>query len=277
MFYLVAIAFFPILLLLIIPFGLIFMRLSGLAGTQDEIGVALAPPAGLALLLIFVGLAIRAGLPADLLGPIVVLLAVAAWARLGSWGLLRSIFARLWPLVLAAGIAYLVLIAPLLLAGDFGVLGHNVNNDPVFHSILPEYLATYGYDLPSDPQDGFSQAAVDKLVNQGYPDGWHQALLFAGTLFRMRAWQLFNFTEALFMALMVPVVFAWLRAGGLSRSWSISGGVVAAVGYLQLSYVFQGFAPQVAVTPFIYASLLVFYKVIAEGKFGFAGPAALFV
>jgi len=271
MFYLTAIAFYPALLLLIVPAGSALVAMVGRDDEEAGTRAALAPIIGLAALSVVIGLLLHLRLPASSLLPTAVALNLAAAARLwfgrGRGGGAGRVDWRLLTVLLFAGwLAYLILLAPLFLSGRFGVLGYKVNNDPVFHSIMPEYLDARGYDFSATVEGGFADAAVDKFVTQGYPDGWHQVLLLAMRLFGRRAWLLFNFTEAFVMALTVPVAYAWLRRGRIPNSWSIFGALIATVGYIQMTYLFQGFAPQVAVIPFIYACLYLFYEVLMEKR-----------
>jgi hypothetical protein len=275
-FYSVALSFYPALLALVAPLGLFLLNGDMMLSrggaklpapdSDTELKAALSPVVGLAALITLMGLLLHLGAPAVALLPTAVSLNVFAvywlWrirAKLPSFRLGASLF-------LIGLIAYLLLIAPLLVAGRFAVLGYNANNDPVFHNIIAEYIDLNGYSFPDQREDGFTQAAYDKLVSQGYPDGWHQTLLLAGRLFGRRAFDLFNFTQAFFMSLTALVSYAWLRRAGVSVNWGLFGGLASAVGYIQLSYAFQGFAPQVAVTPFIYGSLFFVYRAVVEAR-----------
>src|SRR3990172_7002816 len=130
MFYITALAFYPALLALAAPAGL---ALTGLIGGRAEVDVeirtALAPIIGLAALSVVISLLLHLKAPASALVPVAVALNLAAavrlWRRRGApvrWGLLTA-------LLLVGFAAYLILIAPLLSAGRFGVLGYKVNND----------------------------------------------------------------------------------------------------------------------------------------------------
>lgn len=277
MFYFTAIIFFPALLVLFLPAGLSLMGLVGGKDVDTETGTALAPIVGLAALSVVVSVLLHFKLPASSLLPVAVGINVAAIVQLRlagrhdmriDWRILAALLALCW-------LAYLILISPLLIDGRFGVMGYKVNNDPVFHSIMPEYLDTYGYNFATSAKGGFADAASDKFVVQGYPDSWHQILLLAMHLFARRAWMLFDLVEAFFAALMVPVAYVWLRKGNISKGWGLFGGLIASVGYIQMSYLFQGFAPQVAVVPFIYACLYLFYETIREGRRRLSVLAAL--
>lgn len=291
MFYLTAFTFFPIFLLATVPLGLglsalIFRRALSAENDRRERGedvsadimMTLAPLLGLSALITVLGLTIRAGLsPTGLVplvvganGAVVVVLGFTGRRLVGSWR-------RLLLPLLVAFFAYLVLMSPLLLDGQFEVLGYNTNNDPVFHAIIPEYIEANGYEFPAEFKSGFTQAAIDKLSQQGYPDGWHQTLLLARRIYGLRAYHLFNMALAFFASMVALVGYAWARQAGLDRRWSAAGAAVSAVGYLQLSYVFQGFAPQVAVTPFLYAALLALYKAVIERQRAYLWPAAFFV
>ncbi|HEB12633.1 MAG TPA: hypothetical protein ENI11_03040, partial [Actinobacteria bacterium] len=272
MFYLIALGFYPVMLALVIPIGLL---LTGIVEKRQEVdkevGVALAPLAGLAVVIAGISVLLHLGAPARALVPILTFLNILAVFYL-LFGFRRRFH---WPelkiLLILAGlglVAYAVLISPLLAGGQPGVLGYGVNNDPVFHAIIPEYIDANGYDFPASPNGGFAEAAVDKLVTQGYPDGWHQILLLAMRVFGLRAFFLFNFAEAFFAALLVPVAYIWLRKIGVSKLWAGGGGLVTGIGYTQLTYAFQGFAPQVAVTPFLYAGMFLFFEVIEERRRG---------
>lgn len=276
MFYLVAIGLFPALLILIAPLGLAVINWSCrfTRGLPESFKEALAPVMGLAVLITGFGLALHLGVPAAVLLPGAVALNVIAASYL--WRRRPPIdwkgLARMSALAFAV---YLVLISPVLKTGHFGVTGYNVSNDPVVHSTLADYLNINGYRFPDKWPAGFTSVAVDKLVYDEYPDGWHYILLLASRIFGLRAFALFNFTEAFFMALLAPVIYAWLRQLNVDRGWSIFGGLVAGTGFLQLSYVTQGFAAQAAINPFIYACLLIFYKLVAENRREFALPAGL--
>ena len=267
MFYLVAIGFYPIFLAISLPIGLALFEFSkGLGESRGSDDFALAPVVGLAAIVAAISFALHLGAPSATIIP--VLLVVDILAIISLWR--RQLDFKKIKLQLGlAGlglIAYVLLILPLLTAGHFGVLGYGVNNDAVFHNIIPEYLNTYGYDFPKDLVGGFTEASADKLVVQGYPDGWHQFLLLAMRLFGLRAFFIFNFLEAFFSALLVPVAFVWLRKLKVSRMWAGMGGLFTAVGYLQLTYIFHGFAPQVAVTPFLYAVLFLIFRVMIEDQ-----------
>ena len=287
MFYALATGFGAALLALVFPIGMVLCRLSsGRESPGGEAETALAPVVGLAAMISLVSLALHLGAPASVLVPGAV---VANLAAVGGWLALRRRPARraragrqglsgarrcAMPLFISF-VSYLVLIAPLLLAGRPGVLAYRVNHDAVFHSIMPEYLEANGYNFSRSARDGFAEAAYDKFVNQGYPDGWHQILLLAKRLFQRRAYLLFNFTEAFFLSLLAPVAYLWLRLIGVGRGWSLLGGLTATTGFIQLSYLFQGFAPQVAVTPFIYACMLLFFDILEYGRWRYLPLAAL--
>jgi hypothetical protein len=292
MFYFTAFTLFPVFLLLTLPIGIWLAALvlagnrpgdnnndnPGAGASESEIMMVLAPLMGLGALVILLGLALRLGMPAaDLI------YFIAGANVLAVLGLMRHgrLVSRIWPHMvvplLTAFVCYLCLISPLLLDGHFEVLGYNVNNDPVFHSIIPEYIERFGYEFPAKFSSGFTQAAIDKLQTQGYPDGWHHALLLAKRIYGLRAYQLFNMTEAIFAAMLALAAYAWARQAGLDRRWSVAGGAAATVGYLQMSYVFQGFAPQVAVTPFLYGALLALYKAVLERRREYLLPAIIFI
>ncbi len=281
MFYQVVLSFFPVLLLLTIPLGLGLMAVFVPIGPGDEGDVprsVLIPLAGLAALVIVLGLALRLGFPATAL--------IYLAAGINGLGLLAFGLARgrqlvsvkdLALVILIAFLGYLALVSPLLSDGRFVVLGYNTNNDPVFHAVIPEYIESNGYLFPDDWQDGFTQAAIDKLDQQGYPDGWHHFLLLARQLFGLRAYHLFNMAVAFFGAFTAFAAFAWARAGGLPRSWAAGGALFATLGYLQLSYAFQGFAPQVAVVPFLYGALFALYRAVIKAERAWLLLAALFI
>src|SRR3972149_8680656 len=205
-FYALATGFGAALLALVFPIGMVLCRLSsGRESPGGEAETALAPVVGLAAMISLISLALHLGAPPSVLVPGAV---VASWAAVGGWLALRRRPARraragrqglsgarrcAMPLFISF-VSYLVLIAPLLLAGRPGVLAYRVNHDAVFHSIMPEYLEANGYNFSRSARDGFAEAAYDKFVNQGYPDGWHQILLLAKRLFQRRAYLLFNFT-----------------------------------------------------------------------------------
>ncbi len=269
MFYLIALGFYPVMLALVIPIGLLLTAIAAKREKLDaEVRVALAPLVGLAAVIAGISLLLHLGASTNVLVPVLLVLNL-----LSIFVLVRGRFPRpdlklLFILFGLGLVAYAAVISPLLADGQPGVLGYGVNNDPAFHAIMPEYLDANGYDFPAPPVGGFAEAATDKFVAQGYPDGWHQILLLAMRVFGLRAFFLFNFAEAFFAALLVPVAYIWLRKIGVSRLWAAGGGLVAGIGYTQLTYAFQGFAPQVAVTPFLYAGLFLLYEVVEESRRG---------
>ncbi len=272
MFYLIALGFYPVMLALVTPIGLLLTGIAEkLHEIDSEVRIALAPLAGLAAVIAGISVLLHLGVSANALVPILVFLNILAvlYLLFGSRARLRWPDMKLLLILVGLGlVAYAAVISPLLVDGQPGVLGYGVNNDTVFHAIIPEYIDTYGYDFQTPAAGGFVEAAIDKLVAQGYPDGWHQILLLAMRVFDLRAFFLFNFAEALFAALLVPVAYIWLRKIGVSKLWAAGGGLVVGVGYTQLTYAFQGFAPQVAITPFLYASMYLFYEVVEEGRRG---------
>ena len=283
MFYFVALTFFPAFILLTVPLGLglmaVMFRGTPIVG-QSEAGIrsALAPLIGLAALVIILGPALRLGLPSSAL---VYLAAGSAGAGLLALGWIGSrstfVLKDLAVVVLVAFFGYLALISPLLIDGRFTVLGYNTNNDPVFHATIPEYIDTYGYQFPEEFESGFEQAAIDKLEQQGYPEAWHHFLLLAQKIYGLRAYHLFNMAVAFFGSFVAFAVYAWARAGGLGRGWAAAAAAAGTIGYLQMSYAFQGFAPQVAVTPLLYGALISLYQALIKGERRFFIAAALFV
>lgn len=154
-------------------------------------------------------------------------------------------------------LTYLLLVLPFLLVNGWIVTGYNVNNDPVFHNIMAEQFYSDGYKI-SNVNDGKTAALKDKIEQQGYPDSFHHLLGLAAKTMGMRSYRLFNFAEFFFLSLLAAVVYALLTTWTTPRH-PLFITVVAATSYLQLTYSFQGYAPQVAVTPFLFAGIGLIY------------------
>lgn len=169
-------------------------------------------------------------------------------------------------------LTYMLLVLPFLFINGWTITGYNVNNDPVFHNIMAEQFYSQGYKI-SQVNDGKTVALKDKLEQQGYPDSFHHLLGLAAKTMRMRSYLLFNFTEFFFLSLLTAVVYALLTTLGPTPPHSLFISVVAAASYLQLTYSFQGFAPQVALTPFLFATLSLIYFVITKVKNSLVWPS----
>lgn len=249
-----------ILLFIFFSLGLLFASLRKTEPDALTENVLLEPILGAAAALIITTILAQAGLPGrawvGVMVSVSIAAAVGAFWRLGIAGLLARARILSIPLGLFL-ICYLALVSPLLARGTVGVTGYNVNNDSVVHVILADQLAGPGLKAPT-VTSSFSHAAAGN-INDGYPIGFHLLLALVVVLTGLPAFYLFNAVMGVIVALGVFVFYFYGKHLGMLGSLTVLAALGATLAYLTVGFAIQGFAPQVSLTPFLYAAMLGIY------------------
>lgn len=140
--------------------------------------------------------------------------------------------------LVAAGIAYLIGIAPLLGSGRLGVLGYVILNDPAWHLSLIEWIYANGIN-PATVLDS-ANASISQQLGQGYPLGSYSWQLIAKSLLGIRPMFIWTPTAAITLAMIAMVAYAAVHKSGATRRWAVVLAAAISVGFLPLSYLAQG-------------------------------------
>jgi hypothetical protein len=157
---------------------------------------------------------------------------------------------RLW-LVLLPILAYLVGIAPVLLAGRLTFSSYGVLPDSALHMIGADYLIRHGRDYAQlDLRNSYGQY-INAYFNMSYPSGSHT--LFGGTarlLDLPLIWALQPFC-AFLLATTVGPAWVLVRKAGLDGGWAAVAALSVTVPALVYGYELVASLKEVATLPLI--------------------------
>lgn len=140
--------------------------------------------------------------------------------------------------LIAAGVAYLIGIAPLIGSGRLGVLGYVILNDPAWHLSLIEWIHANGM-TPATVLDS-ANASISQQLGQGYPIGSYSWQLIAKSLLGIRPMFIWTPTAAITLSMIAMVAYAAVIKSGATRRWAVVLAAAIGVGFLPLSYLAQG-------------------------------------
>lgn len=274
---LVVIAGPAILLPIFLALGLPALVISRENEESDQNHVFLTPVFGAALLVILLAALRQAGLRGTT--PVLIAVGFATGAfffgllRLKPTGLLKIARRLSAPLILFA-VSYLVLMSPFVLQNQVGVSGYNVNSDSVVHTVLADYIGGNDKSVIKQPLENIIKAAdrpgatnvgssfaqvIGVKISEGYPLGFHYVLGMLSALTGILSFYLFNSVIAVFASLTVFVLYFLAGHLGIRRWLAVTASLFLTISYLTIGYSLQGFAPQVAMTPFLYTAMIGLY------------------
>lgn len=241
--YLIAVLVFPALVaVLAIGAGLLIDR--ALQGTLPGV---LVPPVGLAVLVVVAELAAYAH--------VLSVLAPVALALVGVAGLVvgfpRLRGARLDPWPIAASLAvYLMVCAPVILAGRPTMAGYLLDTTVAFHLTGADYLLEHGRDFTRLP-DSSLRRTLEGYFGTQYPSGGQTLLGGAGRLVATERIWLYAPFMALLLAFCTPTLYHLARSAKLPRALAAAAAALASAPALVYSYAQMGAIKEMSVLPFV--------------------------
>lgn len=158
--------------------------------------------------------------------------------------------------LIAAGIAYLIGIAPLVGSGRLGVIGYVILNDPAWHLSLIEWIHANG-TTPATVLDS-ANASISQQLGQGYPLGSYSWQLIAKSLLGIRPMFIWTPTAAITLAMIAMVAYGAVHKSGATRRWAVVLAAAIGVGFLPLAYLAQGGVKEVTFAfTFIFAAMAI--------------------
>jgi hypothetical protein len=204
-------------------------------GLRVRLPPALIPPIGLAVAIVLITPGYRLGVSAWLGIALLVTAAAAGFvlARRGLWE-------RIWapaPLV-AAGMVYLLYMAPVLLSGDATWAGYNFVNDTASNFILADLLERTGAQVPGDVTGAANNAR--NLVESGYPLGSFSLMATIRPLTGAPLEAVYQPLVSLFAAFAAMSFTEIGRRAGMSVRAALLAAVLAMGGVLAYRYALHG-------------------------------------
>jgi hypothetical protein len=268
--FVVATILFPLLLVgLAVGAGLLVDRAAG-----GPLPGPLIPTVGLGALVV---LAELFGWQAAVgsLAPFALILCAVAGYVLG-WPRLRAVRSALWPLAAAVG-AYLMLCAPVLLAGRVTLAGYLLDTTVGFHLVGSDYLLEHGRDFSELPASTYSITLEGYFGNQ-YPSGGHTLLGAAGRVVGLDRIWLYQPFISLILAFCAPVLYYLARSAGVPRPLAAAAGLLASVPALVYAYAQMGAIKELTALPFVLllgALVVILPRLLAAGPRGALVPAVV--
>jgi hypothetical protein len=266
--FVLAIFVFPVLLAaLAIGAGLLVDRAS--AGVLPGV---LIPPVGLATLIAAAELVAWSGSTAPLTPAALAVVGVAGYAV----GLGRLRAARLDPWPIAAAVAvYLIVCAPVILAGRVTLPGYLLDTTVAIHLAGSDYLIEHGRDFARLP-DSALRRTMEGYFGIQYPSGGHTLLGGAGRLVGTERIWLYHPFISLLLAFCSPTLYFLARSATLPRGLAAAGAVLASVPALVYAYAQMGAIKELTALPFILllgAVLVILPQLLGVGWRGVLLPA----
>jgi hypothetical protein len=162
-----------------------------------------------------------------------------ALARARVRALVRRSREQPWP-VLASVLAYLIALAPVLLAGRPSFSSFMALSDSAVHMMGADFLMRHGQDYAHlDLRNSYGQF-INAYYNSGYPSG--ADTLFGGSAFLLRLPLIWAFQPFNAFVLAAAAGPAWLlaRRMRLGRAWSVAAALTAVLPALVYAYVLLG-------------------------------------
>jgi hypothetical protein len=207
----------------------------------------LIPPLGLAALVTVAELVAWSG-STSRLTPVALALVGAAGYPLG---LARLRGARLdpWPIAATAGV-YLMVCAPVILAGRVTVPGYLLDTTVAFHLTGADYLIEHGRDFARVP-DSALRRMLENYFGTQYPSGGHTLLGGAGRLVGTERIWLYHPFMSLLLAFCAPTLYYLARAVPLPRALAAAGALLASAPALVYAYAQMGAIKELTALPFV--------------------------
>jgi hypothetical protein len=266
--FLLAVLVFPALVAaLAIGAGLLADRL-----TRGVLPGVLIAPLGLSVLVTVAELFAWSGATAPLTPAALALVGVAGY----PFGLARLRAARLdpWPVVAALAV-YLMVCAPVILAGRVTVPGYLLDTTVAFHLTGADYLIEHGRDFARVP-DSAMRRMLENYFGTQYPSGGHTLLGGAGRLVGTERIWLYHPFLSLLLAFCVPTLYFLARRATLPRLLAAAGAAAAAAPALVYAYAQMGAIKEITALPFVLllgAVLVLLPRLIEAGWRGVLVPA----
>jgi hypothetical protein len=266
--FLIAVFVFPALVAtLAIGAGLLADRASG--GLLPGVLVA---PIGLAALVVVAELFAWSGTTSQLTPVALVVVGVAGYAI----GFRRLRAARLdaWPIAATLGV-YLMVCAPVILAGRVTLPGYLLDTTVAFHLAGSDYLIEHGRDFARVPDSAFRRMLEDYFGLQ-YPTGGQTLLGGSGRLVGTDRIWLYHPFISLLLAFCTPTLYFLARNATLPRALAAAGALLASAPALVYAYALMGAIKELTALPFVLllgAVLLVLPRLLDIGWRGVLVPA----
>jgi hypothetical protein len=248
---------------------------AGLLADRASGGVlpgVLIPPVGLAGLVTVAELLAWSDATSQLTPAALALVGVAGYPV----GMRRLRAARLNPWPIAAALAvYLMVCAPVILAGRVTVPGYLLDTTVAFHLTGSDYLIEHGRDFARVP-DSAMRRMLDNYFGTQYPSGGHTLLGGAGRLVGTERIWLYHPFMSLLLAFCAPTLYFLARSATLPRALAAAGAVLASAPALVYAYAQMGAIKELTALPFVLllgAVLVLLPRLLEAGWRGALGPA----
>jgi hypothetical protein len=236
-------------------------------------GVLIAP-IGLAALVTVAELFAWSGSTSELTPVALALVGVAGYAA----GLARLRGARPdpWPIAAAVGV-YLMVCAPVILAGRVTVPGYLLDTTVAFHLTGSDYLIEHGRDFARVP-DSAMRGMLEDYFGTQYPSGGQTLLGGAGRLVGTERIWLYHPFMSLLLAFCAPTLYFLARSATVPRLLAAAGALLASAPALVYAYAQMGAIKELTALPFVLllgAVLVLLPRLLEVGWRGVFVPAVV--
>jgi hypothetical protein len=168
--------------------------------------------------------------------------------------------------IAAAVVAWLLMMAPVLMTGAWTWPGYNFVNDTAVQLLLADHVASHGLALPSAADFANSTAAqhIQIYRTSDYPLGTHAVLGMAGRFIPADLAVLYQPLIATFAAWLALTLYCLARRAGAGAPAAVVSAVGAIAANLFLNYGYQGSLKEVAIVAIVAAAVLVIEALRAE-------------
>ena len=249
--------------------GLLVDRVAG-----GAIPGVLIPPVGLAGLVVVAELFGWQAATGTLAPLALVIVAIAGYVI--GWGRLKALRPNWWAIAAAVG-AYVMVCAPVLLAGRVTIGGYLLDTTVGFHLLGSDYLLEHGRDFSDLPPSTY-RLALEAYFGTQYPSGGHTLLGAAGRLVGVDRIWLYQPFISLLLAFCAPVIYFIARAADLPRPLAAATGVLASAPALVYAYAQMGAIKELTALPFVLllgAVLVMLPRLLAIGPRAAIVPAVI--
>lgn len=234
----------------------------------------LIPPVGLAGLVVIAELFGWQAATGSL-APFALLIAAIAGYVFG-WGRLKALRPNWWAIGAAIG-AYIMVCAPVLLAGRVTLGGYLLDTTVGFHLLGSDYLLEHGRDFSDLPPSTY-RLTLEAYFGTQYPSGGHTLLGAAGRLVGVDRIWLYQPFIALLLAFCAPVIYFIARAAEAPRPLAAAAGLLASAPALVYAYAQMGAIKELTALPFVLllgAVLVMLPRLLATGPRAAIVPAVV--
>jgi hypothetical protein len=249
--------------------GLLVDRVAG-----GAIPGVLIPPVGLAGLVVIAELFGWQAATGSLAPFALVIAAIAGY--IFGWGRLRGLRPNWWVIGAAIG-TYVMVCAPVLLAGRVTLGGYLLDTTVGFHLLGSDYLLEHGRNFSDLPPSTY-RLTLEAYFGTQYPSGGHTLLGAAGRLVGVdRVW-LYQPFISLLLAFCAPVIYFMARAAEVPRPLAAAAGLLASAPALVYAYAQMGAIKELTALPFVLllgAVLVMLPRLLATGPRAAVVPAVV--